>query len=200
MNRLQKKIGPLEQLKKLNTPLKIQDYLDSIKINFEKDGDQCSSPVQVLRRGTAHCIEAALLAAAALKLNNKPPLLLDLVSDHRDVDHVVCLFKENGLWGAISKSNHHALRYRDPIYKTVRELAVSYFHEYLNTDGQKTLRTYSKPFNLNQYEDTWITAGFDLWGIADDLNDSPHIKILPPKFTPRPADSFEARISNIAQW
>jgi hypothetical protein len=141
-----------------------------------------------------------LLAAAALKLNKQPPLLLDLVSDHRDFDHVVCLFKQKGLWGAISKSNHHALRYRDPIYKTVRELAVSYFHEYLNPQGQKTLRTYSKPFNLNQYDDSWMTAHFDLWAIAEDLDGSPHVPIFPAGFKPRPADPFETRISNIPEW
>lgn len=173
--------------------------MDSLKINFDAGADTCSSPAAVLVRGSAHCIEAALLAAAALKLNNQPPLLLDLVSDRRDFDHVVCLFKQNGRWGAFSKSNHHALRYRDPIYKSVRELAISYFHEYLNPQGFKTLRSYSKPFNLNQYDDSWMTADFDLWTIADDLNDSPHTAILPAKFTPRPAGPFETRVSNIKE-
>lgn len=117
-------------LRKLKTPALIQDYLDRLPINFESEGDTHYSPRVVLRKKTAHCIEGALLAATALWLQGKAPLLLDLKTKQHDDEHVVALFKDGTYWGAISKTNHGVLRYRDPIYKTVRELALSYYHEY----------------------------------------------------------------------
>jgi hypothetical protein len=145
----------LKILRKLNTPIKIQDFLDTLPINFEKRGDTQMSPRKVLREKKAHCIEGALLAAAALWIAGEEPLLMDLKAMPHDDDHVVALYKINGLWGAISKTNHATVRFRDPIYRTVRELALSYFHEYfLDKDskkakaGQKVLYSYSKPFNL----------------------------------------------------
>ena len=108
-------------LKKLNTPKKIQDFLDKIPINFEEDGkDTCMSPRVVLRKGKAHCIEGAIFAALCLKLNGEKPLLVDLTATPKDFDDVICVFQRNGFWGSISKTNHAVLRYREPIYKSIR--------------------------------------------------------------------------------
>src|ERR1043166_4610055 len=118
-------------LQRLRTPEKIQDFLNALPANFEPHGDTCLSVREVLKRRRAHCIEGAFLAACALWINGEPPLLLDLKAT-RDYDHVVALFRRGGCWGAISKTNHLPLRYRDPVYRTLRELAMSYFHEYAN--------------------------------------------------------------------
>ncbi|MEN9338259.1 MAG: hypothetical protein RIQ41_573, partial [Candidatus Parcubacteria bacterium] len=132
-------------LKSLSTPAKIQDYLDTLQFNHEEGGETCMSPRHVLRTKQAHCIEGAMLAAVALMFQGRPPLLLNLkVNTSKDDDHIVVLFEENGYWGALSKTNHAVLRFRDPVYKSVRELAMSYFHEYfLVKDGTKTMRGYS---------------------------------------------------------
>lgn len=166
---------------KLDTPIKIQDYLDKLKINFEKTGETCRSPRQVLLRKKAHCIEAAFLAASIFWYHGRRPLLLDLVTTNDDFDHVVCLFQENGYWGAISKSNHAVLLYRDPIYKTIRELVLSYFHEYFLDDGKKTLRTYSEPFDLRKFGTDWIITDKSLLRIANAFDRSPHHKIVGSK-------------------
>ena len=145
-------LTPAEQavFKKLDSPNKIQDFLDSLPINFELKGETYMSPRRVLRTKTAHCFEGALVAAAALAYHGKKPLLLDLRTSADDEDHVVTLYRENGYWGAISKTNHPVLRYRDGVYKTPRELVMSYFHEYfMSKNGKKTLREYSNPFDLS---------------------------------------------------
>lgn len=169
----------LAVFRKLDTPQRIQDFLDRLPANFEEHGDTCMSPRRVLRERKAHCIEGALLAAAALWLAGDKPLLLDLRSVHPDFDHVVALFRRNGGWGAISKTNHAVLRYREPVYRTVRELAMSYFHEYFLDDGRKTLRSYSDPFDLSKLKDrSWLTSEKDIWDVATALDDSPHVNIL----------------------
>jgi hypothetical protein len=132
--------------KKLKTPGTIQDYLDSLPSNFERRGETSRSPRLVLAHKEAHCFEGALFAAAVLWYHGKKPLLLDLKTGRGDFDHVVTLFKTNGYWGAISKTNHAVLRFRDPLYKTIRELALSYAHEYFLDNGKKTLLSYSRPF------------------------------------------------------
>ena len=128
-----------------------------------------------------HCIEGALLAAASLAYWGKRPLLLDLKALSSDEDHVVALFKEKNGWGAISKTNHSILRWRDPVYRSVRELAMSYFHEYiLWQNGRKTLRSYSRLFNLRRYKpQEWVVANEDLDFIAEELDVSPHYPIAP---------------------
>lgn len=166
-------------LKKLDSPSKVQDFLDALQVNFEKEEETLSSPQGVLKKNNAHCMEAALLAAVAFWYHGRPPLLLDLQADLKDLDHVVALFKVNGLWGAVSKSNHAVLRYREPIFKNIRELALSYFHEYFLDNGKKTLRAYSRPFDLRRYKDpSWIVSKENLWHIAEDLDQSVHYKIL----------------------
>ena len=138
--------------KRLNSPKKIQDFLAlKIRHNPARDGVECRSPRRVLREGKAHCMEGALLAAAILEFHGHKPLLLDLRSTSDDLDHVVALFSQFGCWGAISKTNHVVLRYREPIYKSIRELALSYFHEYFLDSGKKTLREYSAPVNVSSY-------------------------------------------------
>src|SRR3990167_6404350 len=124
----------LKILKRLNSPKKIQDFLDKMPINFEEDGDTFLSPMAVLEKKTCHCVEGAALA---VRVNGWPPLLLDLAANDNDWDHVVAVFKQYGKWGAISKTNHAVLRFREPIYNSIRELAMSYFHEYFDDNGKK---------------------------------------------------------------
>ena len=189
-------------LNRLRTPRKIQDFLEKLPINFEKKGETCMSPRRVLREHKAHCMEGALLAAAALWLHGKPPLLLDLMSKNGDDDHVVALFKQHGCWGAISKTNHAVLRYREPIYKTIRELALSYFHEYFLDNGKKTLRSYSEPLDLRKFKNkNWTTSEKNLWYITWALNKTPHTKILTPHMsrTLRRADPIEIKAGKIVQ-
>lgn len=165
--------------RKLNRPDRIQDFLDELPINFESDGFTYLSPRRVLRERRAHCAEGALLAAAALWYHGGEPLLLDLKTTDNDADHVVALFKQRGYWGAISKTNHATLRFRDPVYKTVRELVLSYFHEYfLNETGEKTLRSYSRPFNIKKFGTSWVTAEEDLDEIVEALDASRHVPLL----------------------
>ncbi len=193
----------IKVFRKLDSPIKIQDFLDTFAINFEEKGETLMSPRRTLIEKKAHCIEAALLAAAILWFHGKRPLLLDLRADKSDFDHVVALYKENGYWGALSKSNHSSLRYRDPVYKSIRELALSYFHEYFdNRTRQKTLREYSKPFSLKRYGTSWITSNEDLWHVAVDLDDSPHSYITSAlsKNKLRPADNMEIRAGTLVEW
>jgi hypothetical protein len=170
-------------IKKLNNPRKIQDFVNNLEINFDYEKDTCQSPRMVLRSGKAHCIEGAILAAAILRYHGYRALLLDLESTRDDYDHVVALFKEEGYWGAISKSNHAVLRYREPIYKTLRELVLSYFHEYfLNKNGKKTLRRYSAPVNLKIFDKfNWISSNEEVWFIPEYLSSCKHFDILNKK-------------------
>lgn len=167
-------------IKKLNTPKKVQDFLNSLKMNFEPNGDECNSPLTVLRTRKAHCIEGAILAALILRYHGREALLLDLETTNNDFDHVVALFKEDGYWGAISKTNHAVLRYREPIYRDIRELVLSYFHEYfLNKNGKKTLRAYSDPINLNIFDKkNWVGTEKEVWFIPEYLVKVKHHNIL----------------------
>jgi len=168
-------------LRRLSTPHKIQDFVSSLRANFERKGDTCLSVRQVLRRHHAHCIEGAMLAACALWIHGEPPLLLDLKAVH-DFDHVVALFRRRGCWGAISKTNHVQLRYRDPVYRTLRELAMSYFHEYTNKKGRLTLRSYSRAFDLRKVNPRlWVTNGSDCWDIPEMLDEIRHYSLVTGK-------------------
>jgi hypothetical protein len=193
----------LNLLKKLNTPAKVQDFLNAIPFNFEPDGeDVIKSPIRVLRENKAHCIEGAVLGAYILSLHGHKPLLLHLQTTTDDLDHVITLFKINNLWGALSKTNHSVLRYREPIYKNVRELVMSYFHEYFTYDGVKTLRCYSRPLNLNSFTDDWAQAEEDLWGIDEELDQIKHYDILPKNGERklRLADPIERQTAEVAEW
>jgi len=134
----------------------------------------------VLRDRTAHCLEGALMAAAALRVHGFPPLLLDLEAV-RDDDHVLAVFRVRTHWGAIAKSNFAGLRYREPVYRTLRELAISYFEHYYNLKGEKTLRAYSRPVNLKRFDSiSWMTSEEDVWAIPEHLVVIPHIPLLTP--------------------
>ena len=193
----------LKILKTLNTPKKIQDFLNKIPINFEPNGDTCYSPRMVLKKNQAHCIEGAMFAAAALRVNGERPLVLDLTSTKKDFDHVVCVFKRNGYWGAISKTNHAVLRYREPIYKNIRELAMSFFHEYFDDNGKKTLRSYSMPVNLARFDKlNWMTSEENVWFVDDYLGKVKHFPILTRSqiLSLRKADKPEIEAGKIVEW
>lgn len=184
----------LALLKKLDTPVKLQDFLETLKANF---GNTSHSPKKVLEKRKAHCFEGALLAAAILRFHGEPPLVVDLKAADGDDDHVIAVFKENGRWGAIGKTNHAVIRYRDPVYKSIRELVMSFFNEYFLENGKKTLRSYSEPFNLSRFDKSnWMTSEKKLDFIADFIDRVPHKKILSKKmiFRLRKADPIERKI------
>jgi len=189
-------------LKRLNTPAKIQDFLNSLPFNFEQKGETHHSVRLTLKHGRVHCFEGALLAAAALWMQGRRPLLLDLKTVRPDFDHVVALYRTNGRWGAISKTNHSVLRYRDPVYRDVRELAMSYFHEYFLDDGRKTLRSFSKPFDLSKVGTGWLTTGENLADLAHRLDRSPHTRILSAANARhlRPADRIELLATDVVEY
>jgi len=168
----------LSLLRRLNTPERIQRFLDDVNYNKEMDGPTCRSPRRVLRDRLAQCLEGALFGAAALRVQGWEPLLLDLEAV-RDDDHVLAIFRQRGCWGAIAKSNYAGLRFREPVYRSLRELAMSYFDQYYNPEGEKTLRTYSRPVNLRRFDRIgWMTAEEDLWPISDYLFSIPHTRLL----------------------
>jgi len=205
--RLQALLSPTERtvLARLSTPQKVQDYLDSLPINFEAKGETYMSPRRVLREGVAHCLEGALLAAAAFAYHGQPPLLMDFQTVPSDEDHVIAIFKQNGFWGAISKTNHSVLRYRDPIYRSPRELAASYFHEYFEWNGKKSLRNYSAPFDMRRYKNIakWLTAEDEMHWLADAINDSRHFPLVPKKNLKllRPVAKVEIKaMRSVTEW
>jgi hypothetical protein len=170
----------LGALRRLSTPERVQAYLDGLRYNLEPDGDTLRSPRRVLRDGTAHCAEGAFLAAAAFRVNGRPPLLVDLVAV-RDDDHVVAVYRDKGLWGSVGISKFAGLRYRSPVYRTIRELVISYFDHYYNWDGERTLRGYSRPISLAQFDRIgWMTNEDDLWPIVEHLERVGHTKVMPP--------------------
>lgn len=193
-------------LKKLNTPAKVQDYLNSLPFNFEKGGETLKSPLRTMRTGGAHCFEGALLGAYILSLHGFEPFVLHLKAVKGDYDHVITPFKVGKFWGAISKTNHVVLRYREPIYKNIRELVMTYFHEYfLNTGpmmGQKTLRQYSEVFNLSKLGDSWETSFEDLWYIDKKLDKIKHYDILPKSQIKklRKAEKIEISAGKIVEY
>ena len=165
-------------LSALKTPAKIQDFLDRLKYNLEEDGETLYSPRLALREGKADCIEGAILAAAALRCLGYPPLIMNLRSV-RDDDHVVAVFSKSGGWGALSKSKYTGLRYREPIHRNLRELALTYFESYFNYHGEKTMRGYSKALDLSRFDDiNWMTTETYLYCINDSLQTLRHYPLL----------------------
>lgn len=190
-------------LKRLKTPAKIQDLLDSFLFNFEEKGETIKSPVRSLRAKSIHCLEGALLAAYIIKLHGHKPLILHLKATSDDWDHIITLYQIDGLWGALSKTNHYTLRYREPVYKSVRELVMSYFHEYfLNKNGKKTLRSYSRPLNLDSLKINWVTAKEDLWVVDDKLDEIQHYSVITPKAIKnlRKADVIERTAGELVEY
>lgn len=168
----------LRTLRTLKTPARIQRFIDELEYQY---ADTAGSPRRVLRERKGHCLEGALLAAAALRVNGYPPLLMDLEAVHDD-DHVIALYRERGLWGGIAKSNFAGLRFRSPVYRTVRELALSYFEHYYNLRGERTLRAYSVPVNLTRLDSRhWMIAEEDAWCVTDALIAARHYALVPDK-------------------
>jgi hypothetical protein len=193
----------LKFLKSLNTPKKIQDFLNKLEINFDYRKDTCISPINVLRKRKCHCIEGAIFATFCLKLNGYKPLIVDLEATEEDFDHVIAVFKENGKWGSISKTNHAVLRYREPVYNSIRELIMSFFHEYFTDKGTKTLRAYSRPINLSKFDNKkWETDKENLWYIAEYIANAKHIKIMNKKQIKnlRKADKIEIIAGKLVEW
>jgi len=193
----------LKILKSLNTPKKIQDFLNKIPINFEEKGETCFSPRMVLKNNKAHCMEGALLASAALRVNGWRSWIVDLVANDKDDDHVICVFQKNGFWGAIGKTNHAVLRYREPVYKSIRELAMSFFHEYFDDAGRKNLRAYSQPVSLEKIDHlNWMASEKDVWFINDYLDKAKLFPILTRSQIQglRKADNVERDAGKIIEW
>jgi hypothetical protein len=164
-------------LRRLSPAWRIQKFLDSL--GYDVAGAGCRSPRRVLRERTVQCMDGALFAAAALRLQGHPPLLLDLEAEQDD-DHVLAIFRGPAGWGAIARSNYSGLRYREPVHPTIRSLALSYLETYFNLRQQKSLRRHSRPVNLGRFDRLrWMTAEDDLWAIPNALVDVPHFPLFP---------------------
>lgn len=172
----------LRTLRALKTPSQIQKFIDAVPYQY---ANTAWSPQRVLRERKGHCLEGALLAAAALRVNGHPPIVMDL-EGVRDDDHVVALYREHGLWGGIAKSNFAGLRFRAPVYRTIREIALSYFEHYYNLRGERTLRSYSVPVNLARLDHQdparhWMTSNEDVWCVPELLIAARHYPLFPDK-------------------
>lgn len=168
----------LALLKSLNRPEKIQEFLDN-QVQYHHE-TTCRSPRRVIRERMAQCSEGAFFAAAAMAVNGASPLIIDLEAV-RDDDHLLAVFREHDCWGAVAKSNYAGLRFREPVYRTLRELVMSYYEHYFNIAGEKTLRTFSRPVNLYRFNRlNWMTTEDDLWEICEYLCTIPHTRLLPP--------------------
>ncbi|PYJ01796.1 MAG: hypothetical protein DMF00_03720, partial [Verrucomicrobia bacterium] len=167
----------LRTLRSLKTPAGIQKFLDDLPYNLSYTA---GSPKKVLHDRTASCLEGGIFGAAALRVLGFPPLIFDLEAE-QDTDHVVAIFKVRGHWGAVAKSNFTGCRYREPVYRSLRELAMSYFNIYFNLRGERTLRRYSRPVNLARFDHLhWVTTDKPIWFIAEYLCEIPHISLLTP--------------------
>lgn len=189
------------QLARLATPRQIQDFLAKLPQNFEPEGDTARSVLAALQANRAHCIEGAMIAAFALWLQGHPPLLIDL-SAHRDMDHVIAPFRVGRFWGAVSKTNYVCLRWRDPIYRSVRELVMSYFHEYAK-GPRKTLRSYSQPFDLRRVPVAkWVHNREQCWEIADLITAARHYAVVTPAQAKalRPRDPVEVASDKVTSF
>jgi len=190
-------------LARLATPERIQAFVDALPINHEIGGETILSVRQVLRQRRAHCIEAAFVAACALWIHGRPPLVMHLDCDPVDWPHVVALFRRGRAWGAISKSNHIGLRYRDPVYRSLRELAMSYFHEYCDRRGRRTLVSHSGAFDLRRIDPaSWVTAEGSCWAAHDRLAALRHVPLVTARQRAALSrlDPFERRLALVAQY
>jgi hypothetical protein len=172
----------LRTLRALKTPAGVQRFLDELPYNLSFTA---RSPQKVFRDRTASCLEGGIFAAAALRIIGFPPLIFDLEAE-QDTDHVIAIFKVREHWGAVAKSNFTGCRYREPVYRSLRELAMSYFNVYFNLRGERTLRRYSRPVNLVRFDRLhWITTDKPIWFIAEHLCEIPHISLLAPAMEKR---------------
>ncbi len=197
-------LSPVERriFSSLSTADKIQNHLDHLPANFEISGETNFSATRVLSEKRAHCLEGAVFAAAVLAYHGQKPYLMDFQTGYDDEDHVVALYLQNGFWGAISKTNHSVLRFRDAIYISPRELAMSYAHEYFMWDGRKSLRAYSKPYDLSKFApEKWVSTKEDLNWLPEAIDKSPHYPILPNKnFHLRKVSQIEIKNMRLTEW
>jgi hypothetical protein len=162
----------------LDSPYKIQEFLDSIPYNSTK---RTLSPLLVYKERMAHCMDGGMFAAAAMRRLGYPPLIVDLAAENDD-DHIIAVFREGKCWGAVAKSNTTVLRFREPVYRSLRELAMTYFDLYYNLNGQKTLRSYSRAVDLSRFDDrNWETTEEDLEFIGDYIGTVKHYPLITPK-------------------
>jgi len=167
----------LRKLRALKTPHGIQRFLDAMPYHLQ---DTAWSPRRVLAENTSHCYEGALFAAAALRVNGFPPLIIDFEAEH-DTDHVLAVYKLDGCWGAVAKSNYTGCRYREPVYRTLRELALSYFDVYFNLRGDRSLRSFSRPVQMNRFDHLqWMTTDKPVWFVAEYLLTIAHTPLISP--------------------
>ena len=167
----------LELFEKLDNTEKIQNFLDGMDYNPDYE---CRSPRWVIRKKKAHCFEGAIFAAAALQFQGHKPLLIDMKA-HNDDDHVIAVYRVNNHWGAIAKSNFTTLRFREPVYRSIRELIMSYFDFFFNVLGEKTLRSYSLPLDLTVFKKlNWETTDDDLEYIGDKIESLHHFELVTP--------------------
>ena len=165
----------VRKFRSLKNPYGIQRFLDDMPYHLE---DTAWSPRKVLAEGSAHCLEGAIFGAAALRMIGYPPLLLDFEADH-DTDHVLAIYRQDACWGAVAKSNYTGCRWREPVYRTLRELALSYFNIYFNLRRERTLRRYSLPVNLRRFDpQQWMTTEQPVWFIVYYLFDVKHYPLL----------------------
>lgn len=165
-------------LQPLDSPFRIQEFLDSIPYNTT---ERTLSPLLVMKERMAHCMDGGLFAAAALRNLGFPPLIIDLTAENDD-DHIIAVFREGNCWGAIAKSNTTVLRFREPVYRSLRELTMSYFDLYYNLNSQKTLRSYSRTIDLSRFDDrNWETTAEDLEFIGDYTYTVRHYPLLTGK-------------------
>jgi hypothetical protein len=166
-----------EFLRRLSPAWRIQQFLDSL--DYDSRGAGCRSARRVLSERTVQCMDGALFAAAALRVQGQPPLILDLEAEQDD-DHVLALFRGPAGWGAIARSNYSGLRFREAVHPTIRSLVLSYVEGYFNLRREKTLRCYSRPVNLARFDRLrWMTADEDLWAIPNALAEIPHRDLFP---------------------
>jgi hypothetical protein len=167
----------LRKLRSFKDPYGVQRFLDDMPYHL---ADTAWSPRRMLRERTSHCLEGAIFAAAALRALGFPPLLVDLEAEN-DTDHVLAVYRIKGHWGAVAQSNYTGCRYREPVYRTLRELAMSYFNIYFNMRRERTLRNFSLPVNLARFDDfEWMTSADPIWFIPNYLCDIHHFKLLRP--------------------
>jgi hypothetical protein len=180
MNTFYKALTPAERglVRSLRTPFQIQTFLDGVPYSGE---ERYRSPLTFLRERRGHCFDGAAFAAAMLNRLGNPPLIIDLLPNDRDDDHMLAPFRREGHWGAVAKSNFSGLRYREPLYRSVRELVMSYFDDYFNDAGEKTLRAYTRPLNLAVFDRlNWLSDDAAMDAIADRLGEIRQFKLLSP--------------------
>jgi hypothetical protein len=163
-------------MSRLSSPVRIQAFLDKLPYSLEK-GYRC--PLRVLRERVAHCFDGALFGAAAFRRLGYPPLILNMISIDEDDDHMLALYKHDGYWGAIAKSNFTGLRFREPVYRTLHELVMSYFEQFFNVERRKTLRSYTVPLDLKSFDKlNWMMSDGPLKRIGERLDEVRKVRIL----------------------